>query len=191
MLLLLGTGAQASESNSVQEATQFLQVFGEKAVSVLGNRNMTEAERIEALREIISSGFEMDTIGRFVLGKHVRKATQDELAEYNRLFQNFVVLSYSRRFSDYSGETLKVGAARAQDEKGLVAVSSEIHRAVGGPIRVDWRLRKKDATWRVIDVIVEGVSLAQTQRSEFDSVVRQSGGEIEGLLQKLREASRV
>ena len=66
-------------------------------------------------------------------------------------------------------------------------VSSQVKRSQGPPVKVDWRLRNKDGVWRIIDIEVEGVSLAVTQRAEFSTLISNHSGRLEGLLEKLRE----
>ena len=98
-----------------------------------------------------------------------------------------MIATYAARLGPYSGETLEVGTVRGAGERG-VTVTSRILRPQGEPIRLDWRLRRiSTGGWQIVDIVVEGVSLALTQRSEFDSVIRRSGGTIDGLLQVLRD----
>ncbi len=97
-----------------------------------------------------------------------------------------IVEVYARRFSEYDGQKLEVRSSRRENEKDVI-VSSVIADASGGQeIKVDWRLRNKGGKYRVIDVIVEGVSMALTQRSDFSSVIQRGGGNASVLLDHLR-----
>lgn len=178
--------ARAAEVQGPEGARQFLQSFGDQAVAALSAGSQSQEQRTEAFRGLIRSGFEIGTIGRLVLGRHWKRASEDQRAEFKQLFEAYVVVTTVRRLSDYSGEVLKVGAARPSAKNGLVTVRSSIARKAGSAIVLDWRLRHGDGGWRVIDVVVEGVSMLQTQRAEFDAVIRNSGQGLDGLLDRLR-----
>lgn len=181
------TSVQAAEQGTTEEAAQTLKQFSDQAIAVLADSRLSDEEREQGLRKLIRASFEIDTIGRFVLGKHWRRATEAEKSEYRRLFENYIVVMSMQRLAAYSGETFVVSGARQQGKKGLVAVNSKIQRPQGGQVQVDWRLRKNQGAWKIVDVVFEGVSMAQVQRVEFDAVIRQSGGQIEALLAKLRQ----
>lgn len=154
---------------------------------MLADRSLSDSQREAGFRRLLERNFDLKRIGRFVLGKHWRRASRDERAEFHRLFDDFVIATYAARLGPYSGETLEVGTVRGAGERG-VTVTSRILRPQGEPIRLDWRLRRiGSGGWQIVDIVVEGVSLALTQRSEFDSVIRRSGGTIDGLLQVLRD----
>jgi phospholipid transport system substrate-binding protein len=103
---------------------------------------------------------------------------------FSPMFEDFVVTTYSRRLDAYSGEQLMLGQARKAGKK-VTAVGSQVTRAQGQPVDVDWMLRRNDGRWYVIDVVIEGVSMVISQRSEFATVISQQGG-IDGLIENLR-----
>ena len=138
-------------------------------------------------RRILAEHFDLDLLSRFVLGKHWRQATADQRREFRQLFEDFVLAFYSERMSRYSGERLEIKETE-QRSTGRAVVRSELHGLGGAPLQIDWRVHEKDGHWRIVDVTFEGVSLAVTRRSEFDSVIRNNGGRIEALLVKLRDA---
>jgi len=116
--------------------------------------------------------------------RYWRTATAGEKKEYQALFEKMVVEVYSRRFGEYEGQVLEVRSSRKDSERD-VTVQSFIVPDSGPEIQVDWRVRKKDGRYRVIDVVVEGVSMALTQRSEFASVIQRGGGQVSVLLEHL------
>ena len=173
----------AASPQAVDGASAFIKSIAAQAIGIL-QANSGKLEIREAqFRELLVGGFDMAFIGRFVLGKHWRKATPQQRADYLVLFTEFILQTYSRRMGGYSGETFSVAGARAAGKKDVM-VQTKIVRAGGPPIKADWRVRPKDGQYRIIDIMVEGVSMAVTQRSEFNAVVRQRG--MPGLLQALR-----
>ncbi|HJP54733.1 MAG TPA: ABC transporter substrate-binding protein, partial [Rhodospirillales bacterium] len=98
-----------------------------------------------------------------------------------------LVITYAERFAKYSGETLVISKSVVNDDQDIV-VYSLLKRAEGlQPLKVNWRVRERDESFKITDIIVEGISMGQTQRSEFASVIRQNGGDIENLLSLLRK----
>jgi phospholipid transport system substrate-binding protein len=169
------------------DTEKFIASLGDRALQVLVVDSQSEAEREDAFRGLLSEGFDLRLISRYALGRYWRRATKEQRAEYAKLFEDFIVETYVARLSEYSGETLKVVSSRPDDQDTIV--HSEIVRDGRPPIRVDWRVRNGDEQLKIIDVVVEGVSMLLTQRDEFASVIQRSGGNVEGLLARLREKS--
>ena len=180
-LLLLSTGtARASE-----DAAAFVERLGADATATLADQQLTSLERRETMRSLLLSRFDVAMISRIVLGRHWQSATDQEKADFNSLFGDFVVATYGRHLDNYAGEALKVGRAVDKGKRGTL-VKSQILRPTGNPISLNWRLRRVGEEWRVVDLIVEGVSLALTHRAEADSVIRNDNGRIAALLDRMR-----
>lgn len=167
------------------DPAQFIKSMGEKAINELTGPNVTEAERQERFRQLFTESFDVPTIGKFVLGRYWRTATDAERAEFLKLFEDFIVKSYAMRFADYAGESFDVQNTTGAAD-GASVVHSRINRKGAETIRVDWRVQQNQDRLAITDVIVEGVSMAVTQRSEFASVIQSKGGKVAGLIDALR-----
>lgn len=178
----LSAAAQQARADTTEE---FIAQLGDRALQVLVQGAQSEEQRAEAFRALLSDGFDLPLIGRYALGRFWRKATPAQRGEYVKLFEDFIVTTYAARLGEYSGETLQVVSSRAVDSDTIVV--SEIVREGLQPIRVDWRVRNGDHGFKIVDVVVEGVSMLLTQRDEFASVIQRAGGDVEGLLDRLRE----
>ena len=121
-----------------------------------------------------------------MLGRYWNSATPQQQDEYQKLFEQLIVSTYADRFVEYSGETFRITGSRPEGENDTM-VTTQIVRPNGPPVNVDWRVRKRDGTYKIIDVVVEGVSMGVTQRQEFASVISQNGGQVQGLIQALRQ----
>ncbi len=166
-------------------ADDFIRSAGERTFQSLA-KVMTDEERRASFREILTETFDLPTIARFTLGRYWRVASKKQRDDYVRLFEEFIVQAYSHRFKDLSGQTFEVKQSHEINARDRL-VLSEIKITQGKPpIRVNWRVRLRDNAYRVIDVVVEGVSMSVTQRDEFAAVIRSNGGKIEGLLAALR-----
>ncbi len=177
----------ALAENTGVKAEEFISGLADQAVEALANPDVTKEERRSLFRKMLNENFAIKTIGRWVLGRHWKKATKEQKVEYLSLFEEMLIVTYVDRFSQYSGENLKIVKSLVNNAKDAL-VYSEIVRKGTPPIHVDWRVRTNDSmNFKIIDVMVEGVSMGQTQRSEFASVIRQNGGKVEGLLAVLRK----
>jgi len=166
-----------------EETARFIDTLGQQALTVLGAANLPLTDREARVRELLSRSIDFQTIGRFALGPAWRRASADQKSEYQRLFQEYVLRTYSRRLGGYAGETFRITGARALTETDAL-VSTEIQRPSGPPLAADWRVRGGTTGYKILDVMVSGVSMIQTQRSEFTAVVRRDG--VDGLIAALR-----
>lgn len=169
--------------------TEFIAGLGERAVSALTAPELTREERETRFRELLETHFDVPAIGKFVLGRYWRAATEEEKQEFLVLFEEFLVQGYARRFAEYSGERFEVRNVR-QEAGGHTLVQSTVIRPSAENVRVDWRVLGVDESFRIVDVIVEGLSMAATQRDEFASVIQSKGGKVAGLLDVLRAKVR-
>ena len=179
--------APVVQANSTDAATRHVRNLGDKAITALGNtKSMSDADRDAEFRRLMKEGFDLPLIGRFVMGVHWRRATDAEKAEYVALFEDYVIKTYANRLTSYNDERFEVQAGKPDDDKDVI-VTSLIHRPNGAPIKVDWRVRISGESPKVIDVIVEGASMAISQRSEFSSVIQNNGGQVGALIKLLRD----
>lgn len=174
--------AFAADANPA--ASAFMQALGNEAVRELTDPAVPKAEREARFRRLLNDHFDMAAISKFVLGRYWRSANESQREEFRKLFEDFIVGSYSARFGEYRGEAFKV-AGSSIDNAGSIIVHSKIDMPSSEDIRVDWRLRGADPDFSIVDIIVEGVSMAVTQRSEFASVIQSRGG-VDGLIEALR-----
>lgn len=175
-----------SEEDMIAGAKTFIEKLSSRGIGFLADASLSEEQREAEFRKLLKDSFDMKTIGRFALGRYWKTSTKKEQEEYLRLFENMIVNVYSKRFSEYNGEMLEVGSASATGDSDAI-VSSYLVPDDGPKISVDWRVRYKNGQYKVVDIIVEKVSMSLTQRSDFASVIQRGGGQVEVLLSHLRE----
>ena len=184
LLMVVSTGTAFAGKG----ADDFIRSVGQQAIDSLTGKELSDVQRRERFRAILIRTFEVPLIARFTLGRFWRGTTQNQRKEYVSLFEDFIVMAYAARFRNYSGESFTVGRVR-QINKIDVLVQSEVAPKDGRKIAVDWRVRDKGG-FKIIDVIVEGVSMVITQRDEFSAIIGQKGGSVDGLLAALRKKVR-
>jgi len=167
------------------DAVAFMNRLWDRALEVLNNKT-DAALRQERFRQLFQADFDCPGIARFVLGRYWRDASEEEKQEFVRLFQEYVVFVYTARLSNFGGQAFKVRGSRS-DGDGVIVSADVISPGSTSPLRIDWRLVSDNGTYKINDVIVEGVSMMVTQRSEFASIVQRNGGQVRGLLAMMRE----
>ncbi|MBL8667303.1 MAG: ABC transporter substrate-binding protein [Rhodospirillales bacterium] len=185
-LAIMAFAPHPSLGDSSTDATAFIAGLSDQAIASLTTPGISREEREARARALLNDYFAVQAIAQFVLGRYWRTASAEERAEYLRLFEQLIVVTYVDRFSRYSGERLRVINAVADADSGDVTVNSEITRPAGAPVQVGWRIRRMPPSLKIIDVVVEGVSMGQTQRSDFASVIRNNGGTMTALLDEMR-----
>ena len=182
--ITLVSNASAKDLNQAQS---FVNAVTENGLSYLSDSTLTKEALRTHFKTILEKNFDLPKIARFSLGRYWRTASKAQQKEYTALFKNMIIDVYAHRFSEYQGQTLTVGAARAEGKRDIIVPS--VLSGGGTPdIMVDWRVRKNGkGRFKVIDVIVEGVSMAMTQRSDFSSVIQRGGGDVQVLIAHLQK----
>jgi len=163
----------------------FVQNMGDKAFASLSEEGLSQDQRTERFRGLLNEAFDLPRMARFTLGRYWRTATDEEKTEFIALFEKFVIQAYSNRFQDMSGQKLNVINAR-EVSASQALVLSEIEIPGKAPVKINWRVRSKDDAHKIVDVLVQGISMSVTQRDEFASVIRKTGGKVDGLIKALR-----
>ena len=176
---------RAAGAAPATDPADFVRDFGTRVIAAAADDSLPPGQRQAELERLLSTGVDARRIGRFILGKYARRASESERAEFDRLFAASIVATYSRHLGNYAGETLQVRGAKLRGEQGAL-VSSRVTRPKGPAVAVEWHLRDDAGTWRIVDVVIEGLSMALTQRAEFSAVIRADNGRLEGLLARLR-----
>ena len=167
-------------------AQKFIDSLTQRAVTFLGDADLSAEKRRKKFRKLLQDGFDLKTIGRFSLGRYWRTASAAQKKQYQGLFEDMIINVYSSRFEEYNGQEIEVLNAR-KEGKSDVIVHSKIIPNSGPKIDVDWRVRYKNGQYKIVDVIVEGVSMALTQRSDFAAVIQRGGGKVDVLIAHLQQ----
>lgn len=184
----LGIPVAAADSSKLETgAKTFIENLADDALSSLTQADLGVEERRKRFRELMHRYFAFDAIAKWVLGRYWRRASDKEKEEYLVLFEKLMVITYADRFEKYAGEKLVIEKAEVRGENDAL-VHSLLNRPDGQkPVAVAWRVRPKDDTYKVVDVMVEGLSMGITQQKEFASVIRNNNNKVEGLLSELRK----
>jgi phospholipid transport system substrate-binding protein len=169
-----------------QSAEAFITTLANDALKTLSEK-LPEAEIEKRFRVLLEKNFDLPRIGRFVLGRYWNGASDGEKRDFQKLFEDYVVRSYSLRFSEYSGETVKVTGSRPQSQENSIVASQILPTDGSPPVKLDWIVAKTGDDYRIIDVSVSGVSMSVTHRQEFAAVIEKTGGGVTALNKALQD----
>ncbi len=192
-VMLLPSIALASKDTENLEAgaIDFVGNLAEEALITLTKSELTIAERRELFRDIMRRYFAFKVIAKWVLGRYWNRSTDTEKFEYLNLFEKLMIITYADRFQSYSGEKLVVLKSETRGRNDILVHTFLERPNHKEPIDEIWRLRERKSSYKIIDVMVEGLSMGITQQKEFSSVIRKSDNKVEGLLSELRKRINV
>jgi phospholipid transport system substrate-binding protein len=185
-LALFGwTTAPAVQASA--DPTAFIEEVSSKAITQMEPAaTETDQQRAAKLKPMLEQYFDMPSIARYMLGSYWRKASPDEQTEFTSVLTDFLALAYGKRFANYTGHEMEIGRVRDEGD-GRSVVFSTVKLPSGDPARVDWTVQQTDSSYKIEDVKVEGLSLADTHRQEFASVISSNGGNVGKLIEILKK----
>ncbi|MEM7252788.1 MAG: ABC transporter substrate-binding protein [Pseudomonadota bacterium] len=180
--VLLAVATTVSARPDPEAARAFMSQLADQAASVLQGDGALE-DRERRLRTLLRDGFAIPIIARVSLGKHWRKVSSSERDDFTREFGEFLLRTYASRLGSFDRNNFKVGKATARGKRDVV-VQTSIVQPSGAAVSAGWRIREVGGKLAIIDIIVEGVSMALNQRQEFSQVINRGG--IGALMERLR-----
>lgn len=180
-ILLNITPGQAASEKALSTPEKFIQDLGERAISSLtiGSKEQISQNFLKLLDE----GFDIDYIAKFVMGINWKHFTDAQKSEFKEAFKKHLERTYSVHFKEYKDAKLKVKSSRK--EKTFEIVESTI-QGKGEPIPVQWKISDATGTYKIRDVVVEGVSMGNTLRNEFGATYHRVGGDPVSFIKKLK-----
>ena len=171
------------------EADVFVQSTVNRAAKTLGG-GLTKEERIEKLKEIAKDTVDITGIGFYSLGKHRKNLSKEQLENYKIVFEAYFLKSFSSRLAEYSNPEIEVNSKNILNANYTIVSSTLVATDTRPEVKIEWRVYTKDPDNLLIrDLIIEGLSLARTQKEEFSSIINSNDGKIEALLKNLSDFS--
>ena len=169
------------------EADIFIQSTVNRASEAL-NGNFSKEEKIEKLKEIASDTVDIDGIGRYTLGSYKNQITDSQMTEYKSLFRQYFLKSFSSRLAEYSNPEIEVTSKKKLNKNYTMVTSILVSTKQRPEVKIDWRVSTKNPDNPLImNLIIEGLSLARTQKEEFSSIIQSNEGDINALFFTLKE----
>jgi phospholipid transport system substrate-binding protein len=183
-LLMLTCFAATPQSAAAQDATSFISSLGARGLQAL-SPSLSEAQKVAGFRQLLESNFDLAGISRFVLGPYGRAMSPAAQQQFQPLFRDYLAQVYTTRLSRYADAPFRVTGS--QPSGGETVVASQVSMGGGSPVEIDWHVQNRNGRFLVTDVVVGGVSMKATQRSEFASIIQRNGGQPDALIAALRQ----
>ena len=185
-LILIAFSIFAGKSFSL-EPKEFVSSVVDEASSIL-TKNFTKEQKIEKLQSIAKETVDIKGIGYYSLGSHRKNLSDDKKKEYLKIFEKYFLKSFSSRLSEYTDPKIEVVGQKKLNEKYTIVSSILLATEKNPEVKIDWRVYTKNPEQPLIrDLIVEGLSLARTQKEEFASVIESNNGDVTKLFDTLRK----
>tara|TARA_B110000483_G_scaffold146517_1_gene174828 strand:+ start:58 stop:654 length:597 start_codon:yes stop_codon:yes gene_type:complete len=164
----------------------FIQSTVNRASEALNNK-FTKEEKVEKLKRIASETVDIKGIGFYTLGSYRKNISEAQRKEYEKLFNNYFLKSFSSRLAEYSNPEIEVKSKKKLNENYTIVTSVLVGTDQRPEVNINWRVYTKDPLNPLIrDLIIEGLSLARTQKEEFSSIIESNGGDIQFLFETLK-----
>ncbi len=169
------------------EADIFVQSTVNRASEALTDK-FSQEEKIEKLKEIASETVDIKGIGFYTLGAYRKSISNDQIKQYETLFTQYFLKSFASRLAEYSNPEIKVTSKKKLNENYTMVSSILVSTEKRPAVKIDWRIYTKNSENPLIrDLIIEGLSLARTQKEEFSSIIQSNDGDINALFATLKE----
>ena len=175
-------------TNSIANiSSNFINNITNNASSILSSEN-TREEKIQELIKIGENSVDIDGIGFYTLGKHRKILNDGQKDEFKKIFREYFLKSFSSRLVEYKEAKIVVISEDIKNDKYTIVKSKLLATSDRPEVSIDWRVYTKDPTKPLIrDLIIEGLSLARTQKEEFNSIITNNGGDIKALFTSLKD----
>ena len=189
LLILLLLSINSSNVYSI-EPDVFIQSTVNRASQIL-SKNISKEEKINELKSVAKETVDIKGVGFYSLGSARKNLNDSQKIEYSKLFENYFLKSFSSRLAEYTNPEIEVNDKKVLNKNYTIVNSFLVATSERPEVKIDWRVYTKDPENPLIrDLIIEGLSLARTQKEEFSSILNSNGGDINALFKTLEEFSK-
>ena len=170
-----------------KSASEFISSLTNEASSILSSK-LTDDQKIIELKKIGESSVDIEGVGLYTLGKYRKILTDNQKEQYKELFKNYFLKSFSGRLVGYTDAKIAVLSEEIKNEKYTIVYTKLIGNSERPEVRIDWRVYTKEPENPLVrDLVIEGLSLARTQKEEFNSIIVNNNNNVEALFENLNK----
>lgn len=184
-VFLISGEAISGEVNS-EQAENFIKNLTDTGIEEIINSDVSEEEKDQRFEKLFNENLDLDFIGRFVLGRYWRTATAEERKEFINVYRELNIKTWSSRFDEFKGKSFIFKGTSPSSSAGQIFVNTEVPMDQGAPAKVVWRVKENKGQFKVVDIIIENVSLAITARNEYTAFIKNSPEGVQGLINNLK-----
>jgi len=171
IILLISSNSNSAENN----AEAFVLKLTNEAKIIFNDKSLSKDSRLKKLNDLSSKYLDLDALAGYTLGDYREKATSSERENFNKLFREYFIKNMSSKLNDFADQDLKIIDSKKINENNIIVSTKIFSKKDAQEIAVDWRIFTKDSKLLARDLVVEGLSLARTQKEEFASIIASKG----------------
>ncbi len=185
LVALISFTANVKAEINPTKAEDFIKNTTAEGIEQIINADVSQQEKDKRFYKLLNGALDLDFIGQFVLGRNWRTATEQQRKEFITVYRDLNIATWSKRFNEFKGKSFVFKGTTPSSSKGQIFVNSEVPMDQGAPAKVLWRVREKNGNYKIVDIVIEGVSLAQASRSEYTSFIKNNPGGLDTLIKDL------
>ena len=171
VILLISSNSNSAENN----AEAFVLKLTDEAKIIFNDKSLSKDSRLKKLNDLSSKYLDLDALAGYTLGDYREKATSSERENFNKLFREYFIKNMSSKLNDFADQDLKIIDSKKINENNIIVSTKIFSKKDAQEIAVEWRIFTKDSKLLARDLVVEGLSLARTQKEEFASIIASKG----------------
>lgn len=179
--------ANAKADIDVAKADEFVRNVTSNGIEEIINANVSQEVKDQRFEKLFNESLDLDFIGQFVLGRYWKTATPDQRKNFIAVYRELNVKTWSARFDEFKGKSFVFSGSTPSNSPNQVFINSSVAMNQGEPARVIWRVKQTGNNFKIIDIIIENVSLAITARNEYSAFIKNNAGGIDALISDLQE----
>lgn len=183
---LFFSGVEANAAVNAANAESFIKKITQQGIEELINSNVSAAEKKARFTKLFNDDLDLDFIGKFVLGRYWKTSTPKQRTDFIDVYRKLNIQTWSERFNEFKGKHFEFLGTENSKSADQIFVNTQVPMQEGAPASVKWRVKETNGRLRVVDIIIENVSLAQTARSEYTAYIKKSPNGIDGLIKDLQ-----
>lgn len=180
--------AKAELTPSVAE--EFIKKVTSDGIEQIINSNVSQEQKDARFEKLFNSSLDLDFIGRFVLGRYWNTATPSQRKEFINVYRQMNIKTWSKRFDEFKGKKFIFNGTSPSNSQNQIFVNTTVPMQQGAPAKVIWRVKDTNGNLKIVDIIIENVSLAITARNEYTAYIKKSKNGIDDLIADLRNKSK-
>ena len=186
VLALCGLFAFKANALDAAKAEAFVKEVTKEGIEQIINADVSMAEKDARFEKLFDTYLDLDYIGKFVLGRYWKTATEKQQKEFIAVYRDFNVKTWSKRFDEFKGKNFDFDGTSPSNSEGQIFVNTSVKMNEGAPVKVVWRV-KDGAKLKIVDIIIENVSLAVTARNEYTAYIKQAPNGLDDLIKDLKQ----
>ena len=185
-VVLLGIGTARADVDG-PKAEAFVKKVTTEGIEEIINANVSQQVKDQRFAKLFNEALDLDFIGQFVLGRNWRTSTPEQRSAFIKVYRELNVKTWSQRFDEFKGKNFIFSGTTPSNSKNQIFVNSSVPMEQGEPAKVVWRVKQSGSNYKIVDIIIENVSLAITARNEYSSFIKNNPGGVDALIKDLQK----